>query len=240
MQGQTTNSTLSNIPPAATLDNPPNANATILHNTPPSAASLHNTLSLLQASTSTNYNAQDTLTRVSSKLYNSTPADLPTDLKNSLVQLLACSPSSMEAAIKAGCVLLTVQARVRNPPPDAAEMATRLMEGHAFWRTRAWTVCVCGEGGVVWGCHVWVLGTCCMLLLCGRVVWGRVVWLMTRVSPPGCMSKCAYPPHLPDTHNAGANRQLHCVGGRWTCHTRPASPQGQHPTVCPAAPHPHS
>ena len=87
------------------------------------------------------YTSPDTLFRVATKLYDATPSDLPETLKSSIVQVLSCNPSSMEAAIKAGCVLLTMQARVpRGNLPDALSIAEGLLHSDACWQTRPWVV----------------------------------------------------------------------------------------------------
>lgn len=51
------------------------------------------------------YVAEDKLVRFSAKLFNCTPAQLPSDLKASLVNMLSCQ--SMEGYLRPGCVHIT-------------------------------------------------------------------------------------------------------------------------------------
>ncbi|KAL4430673.1 hypothetical protein ABPG75_005929 [Micractinium tetrahymenae] len=56
------------------------------------------------------YVPEDKLVRFSAKLFNCTPAQLPSDLKASLVNMLSCQ--SMEGYLRPGCVHITVNALI--------------------------------------------------------------------------------------------------------------------------------
>lgn len=58
--------------------------------------------------------------RISIKLFNKTPADLPLDLKQQLLSWLDSAPAAVEGAIRPGCVFVTVQLLVSEAVAVAA------------------------------------------------------------------------------------------------------------------------
>lgn len=89
------------------------------------------------------YVPEEKLVRFSAKLFNCTPAQLPSDLKASLVNMLSCQ--SMEGYLRPGCVHLTVNALMG--PEECALLASsgvravveRLVarQPEAFWSEHA-------------------------------------------------------------------------------------------------------
>ena len=63
------------------------------------------------------YKAENLAVRLSVKLFNCTPAELPSDLKRQLTGWLKSTPAGAEGYLRPGCVHLTVQAHV---PADTA------------------------------------------------------------------------------------------------------------------------
>lgn len=62
---------------------------------------------------------EEKLVRFSAKLFNCTPAQLPSDLKASLVNMLSCQ--SMEGYLRPGCVHITgARCRRRRQGPNGA------------------------------------------------------------------------------------------------------------------------
>ena len=61
--------------------------------------------------------------RVSAKLFNCTPANLPLDMKQNLIHLLGRGINSMEGYIRPGCVHVTLNA-ITNVQPDSDEPVT--------------------------------------------------------------------------------------------------------------------
>lgn len=62
-----------------------------------------------QGQYSSHFEPEHKVVRLSMKLFNTTPADLPGNLREQIVSWLGAAPISMEAYIRPGCVLLTVQ-----------------------------------------------------------------------------------------------------------------------------------
>ncbi|KXZ55451.1 hypothetical protein GPECTOR_2g1000 [Gonium pectorale] len=88
------------------------------------------------------FESEHRMVRLSMKLFNKTPADLPADLRNQVTSWLASAPSAMEASIRPGCVFLTIQMLVdevgaaQAAAPGAAEsLAEHLLTrtGSPFW-----------------------------------------------------------------------------------------------------------
>ena len=67
------------------------------------------------------YQAENLAVRLSVKLFNCTPAELPGDLKRQLTGWLKSTPAGAEGYLRPGCVHLTVQAYV---PADTASQVT--------------------------------------------------------------------------------------------------------------------
>ena len=61
----------------------------------------------------TDYEAEECYMKVSCKLFGKTPADLPPDLKENFVKWLGFSPSGIMSYIKPGCVILTVEFKLK-------------------------------------------------------------------------------------------------------------------------------
>lgn len=55
------------------------------------------------------YESEHRALRISMKLFNRTPADLPPDLREQLTGWLAAMPAALSGAIRPGCVFLTLQ-----------------------------------------------------------------------------------------------------------------------------------
>lgn len=119
-------------------------------------------------SSQVSYIPEETLMRFSAKLFNCTPAQLPPDLKASLVNMLSCN--AIEGYIRPGCVHLTVDALMG--PEERQALATegvravveRLVaaQPHPFWRQHTVLlqlgdkICLVREGKVV---HVLATGS---------------------------------------------------------------------------------
>ncbi|GIL93032.1 hypothetical protein Vretimale_19071 [Volvox reticuliferus] len=95
------------------------------------------------------FESEHRLIRLSLKLFNRTPADLPVDLRNQVTSWLASAPAAMEASIRPGCVFLTVQMLVdeidaeRASEPDSLRgLAQHLLTrtGCPFWHTGTYTL----------------------------------------------------------------------------------------------------
>ncbi|GLC42081.1 hypothetical protein PLESTB_001066100 [Pleodorina starrii] len=95
------------------------------------------------------FESEHRLVRLSMKLFNRTPADLPVDLRNQVTSWLASAPSAMEASIRPGCVFLTVQMLVdeagaaQAAAPGAINgLAEHLLTrtGCPFWHTGTYTL----------------------------------------------------------------------------------------------------
>ncbi len=61
------------------------------------------------------YNPQHFVSRLSLKLFNSTPADLPEDLRAQLTGWLKCAPAGAEGYMRPGCVHLTLDSLLTTP-----------------------------------------------------------------------------------------------------------------------------
>ncbi|KAG2485925.1 hypothetical protein HYH03_015369 [Edaphochlamys debaryana] len=95
------------------------------------------------------FESEHRMIRLSMKLFNKTPADLPADLRNQVTSWLASAPLAMEASIRPGCVFLTVQvlvdergaAQAEAPdalPAFAEHLLTRT--GCPFWHSGTYTL----------------------------------------------------------------------------------------------------
>lgn len=113
----------------------------------PGMSVLDEALSLLSYdSAQVTYVPEEKLVRFSAKLFNCTPAQLPADLKASLVNMLSCQ--SMEGYLRPGCVHITVNALIG--PQERALLAQsgvravveRLVarQPEAFWSQHAMLV----------------------------------------------------------------------------------------------------
>ena len=60
--------------------------------------------------------------RVSAKLFNCTPANLPLDMKQNLIHLLGRGINSMEGYIRPGCVHLTINAVTDAAPASGSQV----------------------------------------------------------------------------------------------------------------------
>lgn len=69
------------------------------------------------------YRSDNLVLRLSVKLFNCTPAELPEDLKQQLTGWLKSTPAGAEGYIRPGCVHLTVQAHI---PASAVEQVSIL------------------------------------------------------------------------------------------------------------------
>ncbi|EFJ50415.1 hypothetical protein VOLCADRAFT_80184 [Volvox carteri f. nagariensis] len=95
------------------------------------------------------FESEHRLIRLSMKLFNRTPADLPSDLRNQVNSWLASAPAGMEASIRPGCVFLTVQMLVDEAgeaqamaPGALGSLAQHLLTrtGCPFWHTGMYTL----------------------------------------------------------------------------------------------------
>ncbi|GFR47637.1 hypothetical protein Agub_g9379 [Astrephomene gubernaculifera] len=95
------------------------------------------------------FESEHRIVRLSMKLFNKTPADLPTDLRNQVTSWLASAPAAMEASIRPGCVFLTIQmlvdevAAAQAAAPGAVESLTEHLltrTGCPFWHVGMYTV----------------------------------------------------------------------------------------------------
>lgn len=66
---------------------------------------------------SPHYDASHRSVRLSMKMFNKTPADLPPDLRPLLMRWLGAAPAALEGYIRPGCVFLTLQATVTQVTP---------------------------------------------------------------------------------------------------------------------------
>jgi len=66
------------------------------------------------------YTSDHRTLRISMKLFNRTPADLPPDIKQQVMSWLVSAPTCMEGCIQPGCVLLTMQLTLDLPTYEAA------------------------------------------------------------------------------------------------------------------------
>jgi len=95
--------------------------------------------------------------RISMKLFNRTPADLPPDLRQQVTSWLAEVPPLLEGYIRPGCVHLTLHALVGRHAYDAAakagvqDLVRHLLRktGCAFWRSGSYAVQLFGKVAVV-------------------------------------------------------------------------------------------
>ena len=72
------------------------------------------------------YTASNAAVRVSVKLFNCTPAQLPSNLRESVTGWLGSTPADMEGYIRPGCVHLTIQATL--PAQSHAQSASQAQE----------------------------------------------------------------------------------------------------------------
>ncbi|GIL66303.1 hypothetical protein Vafri_19898 [Volvox africanus] len=95
------------------------------------------------------FESEHRLIRLSIKLFNRTPADLPADLRNQVTSWLASAPAAVEASIRPGCVFLTVQMLVdeasaarASEPGSLRSFVQHLLTrtGCKFWHTGTYTV----------------------------------------------------------------------------------------------------
>eukprot|EP00897_Mesotaenium_endlicherianum_P005275 jgi/Mesen1/4776/ME000242S03947 len=84
--------------------------------------------------------AAEQTARVSFKLFDRSPEDLPADLRDQVMEWLAQQPSHMESYMRPGCILLTLHARMppaawRQLKEDLAGSVERLVSGagRPFW-----------------------------------------------------------------------------------------------------------
>ncbi|KAK9835951.1 hypothetical protein WJX81_000786 [Elliptochloris bilobata] len=88
------------------------------------------------------YAAEENFTRMSAKLFNCTPAQLPSDLKANLVTMLQCGVNALEGYIRPGCVHLMLHAllgeqmgsQLQKCGVRAAVKALVAGTGAEFWR----------------------------------------------------------------------------------------------------------
>jgi ankyrin repeat protein len=71
------------------------------------------------------YQAEEQLTRMSTKLYSCTPAHLPPDIKQTLVNLLGCSTNGVDGYIRPGCVHLTLNALLGDNADEVKGLGVR-------------------------------------------------------------------------------------------------------------------
>lgn len=88
----------------------------------------------------TSYQPENLVVRLSVKLFNCTPAELPKDLKRQLTGWLQSTPAGAEGYLRPGCVHLTVQAHVPHHSSDqiskggvAAVAAYLINQQHPVW-----------------------------------------------------------------------------------------------------------
>lgn len=95
------------------------------------------------------FESEHRMVRLSMKLFNRTPADLPADLRNQITSWLASAPAAMEASIRPGCVFLTVQMLVDEvvaaqvaAPGALKSLCEHLVHrtGSPFWSSGMYTV----------------------------------------------------------------------------------------------------
>ncbi|KAG1672795.1 hypothetical protein FOA52_002783 [Chlamydomonas sp. UWO 241] len=99
------------------------------------------------------YCSEHRVLRISMKLFNRTPADLPPDLRDQVTSWLAAAPAHMEGYIRPGCVYLTLQMLVEQSVyADAVERGLHGLLSHllhvtgcAFWWTGSYTVQLMGD-----------------------------------------------------------------------------------------------
>lgn len=72
------------------------------------------------------YSSSFAAVRLSIKLFNSTPAQLPDDLRQQLTGWLNCAPAGVEGYIRPGCVHVTMSATVPSQASDAQPTARHL------------------------------------------------------------------------------------------------------------------
>lgn len=60
------------------------------------------------------FDSEHKMLRLSVKMFNVTPAELPPDLRYQLAGWMSAAPAGLEAFIRPGCVFLTLQALVSN------------------------------------------------------------------------------------------------------------------------------
>lgn len=95
------------------------------------------------------FSSDQRVLRISMKLFNKTPADLPLELRTQISTWMGAAPAGMEAAIRPGCVFLTVQALLdvaTHAAASSAGAAARLVghllgqAGSPFWHSGVYTV----------------------------------------------------------------------------------------------------
>lgn len=92
------------------------------------------------------FSSDSAVVRISAKLFNVTPADLPADLRERLVGWMGSAPLGVEGCIRPGCVMLTLStlvpaavAEAAAAAPDAGALHALLAgllapDADAFWR----------------------------------------------------------------------------------------------------------
>lgn len=103
------------------------------------------------------YDSEHRTLRISMKLFNRTPADLPADLKANLCSWLSHAPALVEGHIRPGCVYFTLELLVTKRAHAEAEAAglhsllRHLLHAtrNPFWRSGAYTVQLFSQLAVV-------------------------------------------------------------------------------------------
>eukprot|EP00879_Flechtneria_rotunda_P009711 GHRR01010160.1.p1 GENE.GHRR01010160.1~~GHRR01010160.1.p1 ORF type:complete len:714 (+),score=337.22 GHRR01010160.1:258-2144(+) len=96
--------------------------------------------------------------RLSAKMFNTTPADMPPDLRQVLTGWLASAPAAIESYIRPGCVLLSMHMTVTKCEYEEAKQSgmQRLLQqvlsatAHPFWNTHTVMLQLFGHLAVIY------------------------------------------------------------------------------------------